>query len=112
MKIIFILEVKMESIVHKIRFSIDSMGPAEKKIAEYLLQHSGEIINISISELAEKCGCGDATIVRFSRRLGLSGYGELKLRIAGEVNSSSAISSEIEKGDSCFTIFKKRIRRI
>ena len=102
----------MESIAHKIRFSANSMGPAEKRIAEYLLQHSGEIINVSISELAEKCGCGDATVVRFSRRLGFSGYGELKLRIAGEVNSSSAISSEIEKGDSCFTIFKKRIVNI
>ena len=99
----------MESIVHKIRFSLDFMGPAEKKIAEYLLTHTGEIIDISISELAERCSCGDATIVRFSRRLGLSGYQELKLRIAAEINASSTISSEIEKGDSCFDIFKKRI---
>ena len=107
MKIIFILGLTMESIVHKIRFSLDFMGPAEKKIAEYLLTHTGEIIDISISELAERCSCGDATIVRFSRRLGLSGYQELKLRIAAEINASSAISSEIEKGDSCFDIFKK-----
>ena len=109
MKIIFILGLTMESIVHKIRFSLDFMGPAEKKIAEYLLTHTGEIIDISISELAERCSCGDATIVRFSRRLGLSGYQELKLRIAAEINASSTISSEIEKGDSCFDIFKKRI---
>ena len=99
----------MESIVHKIRFSLNSMGPAEKKIANYLLQHTGEIIDISISELAEQCGCGDATVVRFSRRLGLSGYQELKLCIAAELNASSAISSEVEKGDSCFDIFRKRI---
>lgn len=99
----------MESVVHKIRFLLDSMGPAEKRIAEYLLQHTGEIIDLSISELAEKCGCGDATVVRFSRRLGLDGYQELKLRIAAELNASSTISAEIEKGDSCFTIFQKRI---
>ena len=102
----------MESIVHQIRFSLDSMGPAEKKIAEYLLTHTGEIINISISDLAKLCNCGDATIVRFSRRLGLSGYQELKLRLAAELNASSTISSEIEKGDSCFDIFKKRIADI
>lgn len=99
----------MESIVHKIRYSLSSMGPAEKRIADYLLQHTGEIIDISISELAEKCGCGDATVVRFSKRLGLVGYQELKLCIAAELNASSAISAEIEKGDSCFDIFKKRI---
>ena len=99
----------MESIVHKMRFLLTSMGPAEKKIAEYLLQHTGEIIDVSISELAKKCECGDATVVRFSRRLGLSGYQELKLRIAAELNASSTVSSELEKSDSCFDIFKKRI---
>ena len=99
----------MESIMHKIRFLVKTMGPAEKKIAEYLLNHSGEVIELSISELAKKCGCGDATVVRFSRRIGLGGYQELKLRIAAELNASSMISSEIEKGDTCFDIFKKRI---
>ena len=99
----------MESIVHKIRFLYTSMGPAEKRIAEYLLQHTGELIDLSVSELAAKCDCGDATVVRFSRRLGLDGYQELKLRIAAEMNASSAISAEIENGDSCFTIFQKRI---
>lgn len=99
----------MESIAHKIRFSVSSMGPAEKRIAEYLLQHSGEIINISVAELAEKCDCGVATVVRFSQHLGFEGYGDMKLRIAAEINSSSDISSQIEKGDSCFVIFKKRI---
>lgn len=102
----------MESIVHKIRFLHDSMGPAEKRIAEYLLQHTGEIIDLSVSELAARCDCGDATVVRFSRRLGLEGYQELKLRIAAEINASSTISAEIENGDSCFTIFQKRIRDI
>lgn len=112
MEIIFIREIGMESIVHKMRFSQNAMGPAEKRIAEYLLQHTGEIIDLSVSELAARCDCGDATVVRFSRRLGLGGYQELKLRIAAEMNASSMISEEIEKGDSCFTIFQKRIRDI
>lgn len=102
----------MESIIHKIRFSFKSMGPAEKKIAQYLLEHTGEIIDVSISELAVRCGCGDATVVRFSRRLGLDGYQELKLRIAAELNASSSIGTEIQKDDSCFDIFQKRITDI
>ncbi|MBQ9071448.1 MAG: MurR/RpiR family transcriptional regulator [Clostridia bacterium] len=99
----------MESILHKIRFSVDEMGPAEKRIADFLLSHSGEFLGMSISELSQRCGCGDATVVRFSRRVGVSGYQELKLRIASELNSSSAVSREIEPTDSCFEIFRKRI---
>ncbi len=99
----------METLLHKIRFSLDSLGRGEKKIADYLLAHTGEIISLSVSELAERCGCGNATVIRFSQRLGLEGYQELKIRLASELNSASAISSEIENGDSCLEIFRKRI---
>ncbi len=102
----------MESILHKIRFSVDNVGPAEKKIAEYLLDNAEEMIGLSITEFAERCGCGDATVVRFSRRLGLAGYQELKIRIATELSATSAIDSHIEKDDSCFDIFQKRMADI
>ena len=99
----------MESTLHKIRFMKQQMGPAEKKIADYILQNSNDIISTSISEFAEKCGCGDATVVRFARRLGFDGYQSLKIGIAGELNTASKIGDEITKEDSCFDIFKKRI---
>ena len=102
----------MESILHKIRFSVDTLGPAERKIAEYLLNSAGEVVSLSITELAERCGCGDATVVRFSRRMGLAGYQELKIRIATELSATSVIDSRIEKNDSCFDIFQKRIADI
>lgn len=112
MEIIFILEDKMESIIHKMRFLRPQMGPAEKRIADYVLNHTAEILGISITELAEKCDCGDATVVRFSRRLGLGGYQDLKIRVAGELSASSAIGGEIEKSDNCYEIFQKRIADI
>ena len=102
----------MESILHKIRFMKNDMGPAEKKICDYILQNANEIIGISISELASRCGCGDATVVRFSRRLGFDGYQSLKIGIAGEINSASSVGGEINRTDSCFEIFKKRINNI
>lgn len=102
----------MESTIHKIRFLYNEMGSAEKKIADYILEHSGDIISYSISELSKLCGCGDATVVRFSRRLGFSGFQAMKIGIAQEISSTSSISSEISKNDSCFEIFKKRISDI
>lgn len=108
MKIIFIYEGKMESVVYQIHHQYQMMGPAEKRIADYLFNHSNEIVGISISELAALCDCGDATIVRFARRIGLTGYQELKIRVATEMNSSSEIEKEIQKEDSCFQIFQKR----
>lgn len=102
----------MESVINRIRFMHSQMGPAEKKIADYLLENSQDVIGYSVSELAEKCGCGDATVVRFSRRLGFDGYQSFKLGLATELNSTSTISSEIELSDSCLEIFRKRINDI
>lgn len=99
----------MESLLHKIRYSYAEMGPAERKIADHLLSHTSEIIGMTISELAALCECGDATVVRFARRLGLDGYGELKLKIAAELSASSQVSSAIQKSDNCYEIFQKRI---
>lgn len=102
----------MESLTHKIRFMFSQMGPGEKKIANYLLEHSEELLNMSVSELAKKCECGDATVVRFARKLGFNGYQSLKIFFAAELNSTSSVSSEIEKSDSCLDIFRKRINDI
>lgn len=102
----------MESAIHKIRFLYNDMGKAEKKIADYILEHSGDIISYSISELSSLCGCGDATVVRFSRRLGFSGFQAMKIGIAQELSTTSTISSEISNNDSCFEMFKKRINDI
>jgi len=102
----------MESTLHKIRFTRNKMGPAEKKIADYILENTQNIISDSISELSKKCDCGNATIVRFAKRLGYSGYQALKIGIAREINTTSAISIEINKNDSCYDIFKKRINDV
>lgn len=102
----------MESIMHKIRNLYDDMGRSEKRIADYMLKDPQKIISLSISELGQQCGSGDATVVRFARRLGFSGYQELKLRLASEINSTSAIDSTILQTDSCYEIFVKRINDI
>lgn len=112
MKIIFIFEGNMESVLHRIRQNYAKMGTAERRIADCLFAHAQEIIGISISDLAQRCACGSATVVRFARRLGLEGYQELKVRIASEVGSTSDIDVEIQKDDTCYKIYQKRIAAI
>ncbi len=103
----------MESILLKIKRLYSEMGGSERKIADWLTTNFQEIIGLSINELATRCGCGEATIVRFSRRLGLSGYQELKLKIAQEsVNIAQGGVMGVEQNDSCYDIFNKRIRDI
>lgn len=104
----------MNSVLMSIKALYPQMGRGEKKIADWIMLHPRQLIEMSISELAEVCGCGDATVVRFSRRLGMSGYQGLKLGIAQELSSIDAQydSTAVSKNDSCFEILKKHEREI
>ena len=84
----------------------DEMGKSEKRVADWLFSHSGEVLPYSISDLAFKCESSEATIVRFSKRLGCSGYGELKLNLAKE-HEKKVIAPTITEEDDCYAIFEK-----
>ena len=96
----------MEKTSLKIKMLYNEMGKAEKQIADWIMENPGKIISLSIVELAEQCKCGEATIVRFSKRLGLSGYQELKISLASE-GGGSHISTNISDKDSAFDIYEK-----
>ncbi len=96
----------MDKISLKIKLLYNSMGKAEKRIADWIFENPKKIISLSIIELAEKCECGEATIVRFSKRLGLNGFQELKFSLAAE-NGGSPVSTHITSDDSAFEIYQK-----
>ena len=86
----------------------DQMGASEKRIADYLLSQTDMGIPPTITELAQKCHSSEATITRFSRRLGFTGYQDFKLSLAKE-SPTVTTSPTIVESDSCFEIFEKII---
>ena len=82
------------------------MGKAERRVADWLFSHPGEVLPYAIRELATACETSEATIVRFSRRLGFNGYQDLKLSLASEAEKK-IIAPYITKDDTCFDVFEK-----
>jgi DNA-binding MurR/RpiR family transcriptional regulator len=63
----------------------DDLSPAYKRIATYILKEYSQVGFMSIEELSSMAGASKATVVRFSRRLGFSGFNELKKAIQSEL---------------------------
>lgn len=97
----------MNKILLQIRILYDKMGGAEKKIATWISENPCGLTPLSITELAERCGCGEATIVRFARRLGFNGYQDMKISLALENGSGEVTGSDIAADDSCFAVYAK-----
>ncbi|PIE36127.1 sugar isomerase [candidate division KSB3 bacterium] len=58
---------------------------AEKKVADYILEHGDDVTKITVSELAERSQVSDATVVRFCQKIGYKGFYQMKIALAQDV---------------------------
>jgi DNA-binding MurR/RpiR family transcriptional regulator len=61
---------------------LPSLRESERKIAEYVLANAAEVVFLSITELADRTGTSEATVIRFARQLDYSGYAAFKIALA------------------------------
>ena len=84
------------------------MHGAEQRVADYILEHTNEIIRLSITDLAEKSQTSEATVVRMCRKLGYRGFQDLKITLALElVPPLDNIHLELNPADDCDAIIAK-----
>lgn len=67
-----------EALVRLIHERFEQMSTANRKVAEFVVQHPNEMAIGSVSTLAKKCGVHAASFVRFAQSLGYSGFRELQ----------------------------------
>jgi DNA-binding MurR/RpiR family transcriptional regulator len=95
-----------------IRSLLPNLAPVEQRVAQAVLDDPSGVAWRSISEFAQSCGTSATSVVRFCRAVGLRGYPDLRLALAGAVASSGAAavvaaSSDIDPDDDPVTIIKK-----
>ncbi len=71
-----------KNILELITEQYHTLTRSSRKLADYILANVHDTQYMSISTLAEKSGVSEASITRFCKSLGLSGYNNLKLALA------------------------------
>lgn len=82
------------------RSRLDTLSRAEQRVARCILDEPSEAIRFSITELAERAAVGEATVSRFCRRLGLSGFLDLKISIASQLAPAVSVKDTINSEKS------------
>lgn len=70
------------NIILKIQSAYNQFTKAERKVADYCLAHREDVLFLSITDLAEACSVGEASVFRFCRTLELGGYQEFKMQMS------------------------------
>jgi DNA-binding MurR/RpiR family transcriptional regulator len=73
----------------RIKESISAINPSEYRAAQFILDHPKKMIGMTVSELAEASGSSQSAVIRLCKSLGLKGYQDLKLRVAGDLQYPS-----------------------
>ena len=95
-----------------IRSLLPNLAPVERRVAQAVLDDPQGVAWRSISELARTCGTSATSVVRFCRAIGLRGYPDLRLALAGavardDVTTVTTASHDIAPDDDAATITKK-----
>ncbi|MEJ5202157.1 MAG: MurR/RpiR family transcriptional regulator [Anaerolineales bacterium] len=91
-----------------IRVFYSSLSLSERKVADYILAHHQNVMQMTLAELATQSGVSDATVVRFCRALGFQSYLELKIALMRSLlDSPDLIFDHVQKDDPPLTIMRK-----
>jgi len=74
--------------------ALPKLKGAAQKVAQFILTSPQETINLTITELGSRAGVSEASISRFARSLGYSGFHALKIRLAEDIVSPMLIVHE------------------
>lgn len=91
----------------RLRALLDDLTPSERKIGAYILEHPQETVQSSVAQLSERSGGSPAAIIRLCKSLGVAGFQELKLKIAGDLQTNDQYQyTEIRPQDSVESIIQ------
>jgi RpiR family transcriptional regulator, carbohydrate utilization regulator len=91
----------MQSVlIATIRSSAPNMTPALARIAEHVLANAQAVLYQSITELADEANASEASVMRFCRELGFSGFHNFKLVLAQELATQGQSNAPATAADA------------
>jgi DNA-binding MurR/RpiR family transcriptional regulator len=96
----------------KIRGLLPSLSRAEQRVGNIIIEQAATAAAMTITELAKRANTSETTVIRFCRAIGVSGYPELRLRLAAEAGRiqddgpAEAVGSDISLSDDLGQVVK------
>ncbi|MDM5306176.1 MurR/RpiR family transcriptional regulator [Peribacillus frigoritolerans] len=91
-----------------IQTMLSKLPQSEQKLAEYILQNPHEVVNSTVQELSTSAQTSGAAVIRLCKSLGIKGYQDLKIRIAGDLMKTVEQGyRDIEPSESLYRIVEK-----
>ena len=99
---------QISAVLARIETLWPSLGPVGRRIAEFIVTHPQDVVHMSVSEVAERTGSSEGSIVGFCKNLGATGFHQIKITLAQEiVQPVQFIHEDLEPGDKAEATIRK-----
>ncbi|RDY27495.1 MurR/RpiR family transcriptional regulator, partial [Lachnotalea glycerini] len=97
------------TVLELIKDNYQEIFSAERKVADFILKNPENAVNSNVSELAQKSGVSDATIIRFCKHIGFQGYYQMRIQLSADLGRHSAANmlNEIDESDPVSSMFQR-----
>jgi RpiR family carbohydrate utilization transcriptional regulator len=96
------------AVLSRIHNLYPSLGAAGQRIADYIVTHSGEVVHMSVTEVAENASASEGSVVGFCKRVGATGFQQLKILLAQEtVRPVQLIQEDLQPDDDADIVIRK-----
>jgi DNA-binding MurR/RpiR family transcriptional regulator len=99
---------QISAVLARIETLWSSLGPVGQRIADFIAKNPREVVHMSVSEVAERTGSSEGSIVGLCKNLGATGFQQIKIALAQEiVQPVQFIHEDLKPQDGIDTTVRK-----
>lgn len=74
-----------QNLISHLNAIVEDLSQNEQRIAHWILNDPSKVTTMTSQDLAQQCGVSQSSIIKFCKKIGLSGFPSLKIALSAEV---------------------------
>ncbi len=87
-------------VLSTVRQTLPRLSSSEARVAEAIVADPSIVVDLTITDLARRCGTSLSTVARFCQTVGFSGYREFRMEVASAISREAAERGRFGLADS------------
>jgi DNA-binding MurR/RpiR family transcriptional regulator len=101
----------LDGALDRLRALRANLPPTAARIADFLIAHADEVVHMSVTEVAERAGASEGSVISLCQQLGAKGFQQVKIALARDlVQPVQFIHEDLVRTDDTGTVIEKIFR--
>jgi RpiR family carbohydrate utilization transcriptional regulator len=98
----------LSGVLERLRTLRDDLPPTARRIADFLIDHAADVVHMSVTEVAERTGSSEGSVVGLCQQVGARGFQQVKIALARDlVQPVQFIHEDLTQRDDLTTVVSK-----